>query len=98
MVNEAVVPRLFWGHEVVPLGVPVYVLECASGLGGHQLAQALLVVHNLLRLNIDVGGLSLSSTQRLMDHNSSMPHRVSFPFLSSTKKEGTHAGRETEAD
>src|SRR6185369_13025557 len=69
LVDQAVLLRLLGGHDEVPVGVLGDLLERLSGVHREDLVDELAVAEDLLRLDLDVHGLTLGATVRLVDQH-----------------------------
>lgn len=57
---------------------------------GINFSQLLFQLENLFRLNLDVGGLTLRPTRRLMNHNPCIWQRVTHSGCSGSQQQRTH--------
>src|SRR4051794_6217121 len=68
-VDDLVLSCLIRAHEVIALGVLRDLLEVLLGVLGEDLVEAPAHVDDLLRVDLDVGGLSLEGRTHLVDQD-----------------------------
>mmetsp|Transcript_14089 Transcript_14089/g.42138 ORF Transcript_14089/g.42138 Transcript_14089/m.42138 type:complete len:219 (-) Transcript_14089:175-831(-) len=98
LVDEAVLASLLRGEEEIAVAVR---LDLGGGLareGSHVAVKDLADVEDLLRLDLHIGGLALSATKRLVDHDARVGERAALALRAGTEEEGTHGGGHAEAD
>src|SRR5678815_5646134 len=65
---------------------------------GHDLVQPLSNLENFSRMNVDLGGLPLKTTQRLMDHDTRIGQGKSLPLCPRREQERSRAGGLSQTD
>mmetsp|Transcript_13295 Transcript_13295/g.32288 ORF Transcript_13295/g.32288 Transcript_13295/m.32288 type:complete len:260 (-) Transcript_13295:142-921(-) len=97
LVDDAIIHRLLRRHEKVPIAIRLDLILGLIAILGDVSVQHLPDEQYLLRLDLDVGGLSLRPPQRLVDHDAAVGERTSLPRRARPEEEGTHARRHAEA-
>ena len=67
-INKTVLKSLLRGHKVVALGISCNFLDRTSGILSKYPIEIVSCTENKLCLDLDVGCLTLSTSQRLMYH------------------------------
>mmetsp|Transcript_11770 Transcript_11770/g.17156 ORF Transcript_11770/g.17156 Transcript_11770/m.17156 type:complete len:283 (+) Transcript_11770:105-953(+) len=98
LINNTIILSLIGSHEKVPISILRNLILSLSGIFRHVLVQTSLDEQNLLSLNLNIGSLTLRTTQRLMNHNPRIRKRLSLPGRTSSEEKGTHRSGHTEAD
>jgi len=98
VVHEAVVPGLLRAHPVVAVGVVLDLVDALVGVEGQDLVEPLLQPHDLLGLDLDVGGLSLGPAHRLVDHDPRVGQAGAPAVLPGREQHRAHRGGEPDAD
>ena len=98
LINDAIIQRFVRGHEEIAVGIFGNLLHGLIAVVGHVLVETGLGEKDLLGLNFNIGSRTLSTTKRLMDHNTSIGQGLALARSSSSEKEGTHTCRHTEAN
>ena len=98
LVDDSVVDGLLGRHEEIPVAVRLDLVLGLVAVFGNVGVEDLPDEQNLLGLDLDIGGLSLGSSQRLVDHDAGVGQRPSLALGAGTQQKGTHRGGHSEAD
>ena len=89
-VDQLVFASLLASHEVVSVGVFFDFLEAGTGVLDHDLVQLKLDGFQMRRVDQDLFGGTLHSSQRLMNHDAGVGQGVTFAGSTSSQQQGTH--------
>ena len=98
LVDDAVLQRLLGGHEVVAVGIPLDLLNGLAGILGQDLVQHVSGAKNEIGADLDIGCLTLGTTQRLVDHDLAVRQGDSLALCTCGEQESAHGGGHTDAD
>mmetsp|Transcript_5962 Transcript_5962/g.16188 ORF Transcript_5962/g.16188 Transcript_5962/m.16188 type:complete len:273 (-) Transcript_5962:25-843(-) len=98
LVDDTVLDGLLRGHEEIAVAVLLDLVLWLVAVIGNVRVQNLADEEDLLGLDLDVGGLSLGTSQRLVDHDAGVGKGSSLALGAGAQQEGSHAGGHTEAD
>src|SRR6266576_283467 len=97
IVNQAILLRLFAGHEHIAIRVFLDFLQALPGMLHQYIIQFFAHPENFTRLNIHVGRLPLKTTERLMDHDARMRQSEPLRFGTGGQQNGAHTSGLTDA-
>ena len=92
LVDQAILSRLSGRHEKVAVGVFLNPIEGLAGALGQFLIEALFQKQDFIGLNADIAGLTLGTTQGLVNHDPRVLQAASLARSTSGEQESTHAG------
>mmetsp|Transcript_78799 Transcript_78799/g.225584 ORF Transcript_78799/g.225584 Transcript_78799/m.225584 type:complete len:292 (-) Transcript_78799:71-946(-) len=97
LVDDAVVHRLLRRHEKVAITVLLDLLDGLASVVGDERVEARADVQDLLSLDLDVCGLALRATKRLVDHDARVRQRPTLARGTGAEEESAHARGAAEA-
>ena len=97
-INDTVIQRFVRSHEEVAIAVLLNLLHRLVGVIGNVLVDQGLGKEDFLGLNFNVRGLSLRTTERLVDHDAGIGERLALAGGARPQQKGPHAGRHAKAD
>ena len=98
LINNPIIHRLLRRHEKVPIAIRLDLILRLIAILGNVRIQHLANEENLLRLNLNVGGLALRSSEGLVDHDSRVGQGASLARRSGSEEEGSHGCCHAKAD
>src|SRR3954454_21146641 len=97
-IDDAVVPGLFGGHEVVALGVVANLVVLLLRVLRDDVVEALADVDYLLGVDLDVRGLALEAGADLVDEDLRVGQRHAFALRPAGQQQRAHRHRDADAD
>src|SRR5262245_63225030 len=97
LVHDAVLYRVFGTHEKVTLRVPGDGIDRLAGVLGKDLVEPPAQVEDLLRVDLDVGGLALEAAHGLVDHDARVGQCKTLASVPRRKEQRAHARRLADA-
>ena len=97
-VNESVVECFVGGHEKVAVRVFGDFFNGLVAVVGHVFVEGCLDKEDFLGLDLNVGGLSLGSSEGLVDHDAGVGERFALAGRSGSQQKGSHAGGHAKAN
>src|SRR3990172_3558523 len=91
LIDDTVLAGDFGGHDEVSLHVILDFGDVLSGVLRQNLVQALARAQDLLRLNVDVGGLARNTSRRLVDDDPGVRESETLSRRSRREDHGGHA-------
>src|SRR5205823_11247657 len=98
VIDDAVALGFFRTHEEVTLGVALDLLDRLAGVLRQDVVERLADAEDFLGMDLDVGGLALESTRRLMDQDAGVGQGEAHSLGTASKEDGRHAGGQAHAD
>jgi len=97
LINDSVFNRLLGTHEHVPIGIFLNFAQTLTRVFNEQIVEIFPQSQNFTRLDVKVSGLTLGSTQRLVNHDSRMRKGVTPSFVAGGQEQRSHARRLSQA-
>ena len=97
-INNPIIPGLFRRHEKVTIAIFFNLILRLPRIVRNVRVKNFPNKENFLGLNFNVCGLSLCSSERLVDHDASVGEGTSLSRSTGTEQEGSHTSRHAEAD
>ena len=97
LIDNAIIHGLLGSHEKVSITIGLNLILGLITIFGNVRIQYFPNEQYLLRLNLNVSRLSLSTAQWLMDHDARIGQRPSLPRRTGPQQEGPHARGHTKA-
>ena len=91
-INQAVGHSFRGRHEEISVRVLLDAVQGLTGSIGNLLVQTVFQEQNFIGLDADVTGLTLRSSEGLVNHDPGVPKAAALSFGASTKQKSTHAG------
>src|SRR5690606_25228608 len=92
LIDKTVLLGFFGCHDVVAIGIFLDGLDRLTCVTGKKLIELALDSENLTSLNLDIGCLTLSSTEGLVNQDSRVRQCHSLALGSGREKECAHGG------
>lgn len=90
LVDDPVLDGLLGRHEEIPVAVRLDLVLGLAAVFGNVGVEDLSNEQNLLGLDLNVGGLSLGSSERLMDHDAGVWEGSSLALGAGAQQKGSH--------
>src|SRR5207248_2378990 len=88
VIDDAVALGFFRTHEEVTLGVALDLLDRLAGVLRQDVVERLADAEDFLGMDLDVGGLALESTRRLMDQDAGVDIESTLTTVSGLNDHG----------
>eukprot|EP00042_Codosiga_hollandica_P000209 m.923085 g.923085 ORF g.923085 m.923085 type:complete len:332 (+) comp106196_c0_seq1:724-1719(+) len=97
LVDQTVALGLGRRHEVVALGIRLDFLQGLACALGQDAIQGVASLQDFTRMDLNIRGLTLRATERLVDHDLGVGQREALALGAGCEQEGAHAGRHAHA-
>src|SRR5690606_15088778 len=91
LIYNAICLGVIGAHEIVTVGILLQPLQRLAGVVRQQFIQATLDLEDLASMDLDIRGLALEATKRLVNHDARVRQRVALALDTGGQQEGAHA-------
>ena len=98
LIDHAILLSLRGDHPIIAIGISLNAFEGLTGVVGDDSIEFLLKFEDLSSGDLDIRGLTLDATHRLMDHNTRVRESEALALLAGYEEHGSHRSSHTGAD